>query len=65
MLVPDRNKYIEMFKQEFSHINNNKNIIEIAIMSLSKDWQVDTEYHFDLGVHLTTLVVKSFVKRDW
>lgn len=36
MLVPVRNKYVEMFTQEFSHLNNDMNINEIAIMNLSE-----------------------------
>jgi len=65
VLVPIRNEYIELFKKEFSHLNNDKNINEIAIMSLSDNWQAETEYHYNLGVDLTNLVVKSLMKHDW
>lgn len=62
MLVPDQNEYIEMLKQKFGHITNDKNINEIAIMSLSEDWKDEIEYHFNLGVELANLVIKSLMK---
>lgn len=65
VLVPIRNEYVELFKKEFSHLNNDKSINEIAIMSLSENWQDETEYHYNLGVDLTDLVIKSLMKHDW
>ncbi len=65
ILVPDRNKYIEIFKIEFSHLNIDKNINEIAIMSLSEVWKDEMEYHFNLGVDLTNLAIKSLMKNEW
>jgi hypothetical protein len=65
MLVPDRNKYVEIFKQEFSHLNNDMSIKEIAIMSLSENWKDEIEYHLNLGVSLANLAVKSLMKSEW
>lgn len=62
ILVPNRNDYIEIFKQEFSHIIKDKNIDEIAIMSLSEIWKDEIRYHFNLGVDLSNLAIKSLMK---
>lgn len=64
-LVLNRNEYIELLKKEFSHLDNDKNINEIAIMSLSDNWQEEIEYHYNLGVDLTNLAVKSLMKDNW
>ncbi|WP_314060331.1 hypothetical protein [Empedobacter brevis] len=64
IFVPDRNEYIETFKQEYEHLNNERNINEIAIMSLSEDWKDEMEYHFNLGVDLANLTVKSSTKNE-
>lgn len=64
VLVPERNEYIKMFTHEFDKITNDKNIIEIAIMSLSEDWKNAIDYHFNLGVDLTNLTLKSLMKHE-
>ncbi|WP_288244665.1 hypothetical protein [uncultured Chryseobacterium sp.] len=65
ILVPDRNKYVEIFKQEFIHLDIHNNINEIAIMSLSEDWKDEMKYHFNLGINLSNLVIKSLMKNEW
>lgn len=57
--VPDRDEYIKSFKSEFSHLSIVKEVSEIAIMSLSENWKDETNYHFNLGVDLSNLVIKS------
>jgi len=59
ILVPERNEYIEVFKNEFKHLNKDKEIQEIAIMSLSEDWKDGLDCYVDLGVDLSNLVLKS------
>lgn len=59
IVVPNRNEYIEVFKNEFSHLSKDKEIHEIAVMSLSEDWKDELDYHFNLGVDLSNLVIKS------
>jgi len=59
IVVPNRNEYIEVFKKEFSHIPKDKEIQEIAIMSLSEDWKDELDYIFNLGIDLSNLVIKS------
>jgi hypothetical protein len=59
IIVPSRNEYIERFKNEFSNVNNDKDIYEIAVMSLSENWKDELDYHFNLGVDLSNLVIKS------
>ena len=57
IIVPSRNEYIERFKNEFSHSNNDKDINEIAVMSLSENWKDELDYN--LGVDLANLVIKT------
>lgn len=59
ILIPDRNTYVEIFKREFSHLSNDKDINQIAIMSLSEDWKDVQDRHFNLGVDLSNLVSES------
>lgn len=59
ILVPDRNEYIEVFKGEFNHLSNDMDIHEISIMSLSEDWKDEIDCHFNLGVSLANLIIKS------
>jgi hypothetical protein len=64
ILVPDRKEYLEMFSHEFKNIKNEKCINEIAIMSLSEDWKDELDYHFNLGVDLTNLALKTLMKHE-
>ena len=59
ILVPDRDTYVETLKREFSHLLNDKDINQIAIMSLSEDWKDEQDRHFNLGVDLSNLVSES------
>lgn len=59
ILVPERNEYLEVFKNEFKHLNKDKEIHEIAIMSLSEDWKDESDYYINLGVDLSNLIIKS------
>ncbi|KQT26230.1 hypothetical protein ASG22_06050 [Chryseobacterium sp. Leaf405] len=65
ILVPDRNIYVETFKEKFNHINIDNSINEIAIMSLSEDWKDEMEYYFNLGIDLANLAIKSLMKKEW
>lgn len=64
ILVPDRNKYLEIFQQEFNHLKNERKINEIAIMSLSEDWKDEIEFNCNLGVNLANLAIKSLIKNE-
>lgn len=59
IVVPNQSEYIETLKSRLYHLDEDKDICEIAIMSLSEGWKDETEYFFDLGVNLTELVIKS------
>lgn len=59
IIVPSRNEYIARFKNEFSHLNSDKDINEIAVMSLSENWKDELDYHYNLGVDLANLVIKT------
>lgn len=61
IMVPDRDSYIESFRQKFSHLVNDKDINQIAIMSLSEDWKDKQDQHLNLGVELSNLVSKSLL----
>ncbi|MCC7521905.1 MAG: hypothetical protein IT220_09755 [Flavobacteriaceae bacterium] len=59
ILVPERNEYIEVFKNELNQLNKDKEIHEIAVMSLSEDWKDELDCYINLGVDLSNLVIKS------
>lgn len=59
ILIPDRKAYRKRMNSEFEHILSNDDISTIAIKSISKDWEIDLEYSFNLGVNLTNIIVKS------
>lgn len=60
-IVPNLNEYIKTLNEEFTHLNNDCDINEIAIKSLSENWKDKIEYNSNLGVDLTNFVIKSLI----
>ena len=63
-LVPNKDEYINRFIEEFKHLKNDNNILQIAVMSLSESWKDEIDYHTDLGTELANVVMKSFNKHE-
>ena len=60
ILIPDRKAYRKKMINEFEHIISNDDILTTAIKSISKDWEIDLDYSYNLGVNLTNIIVKSY-----
>ena len=62
ILVPRKEKYIQDFSKQFKHLKNDNELLQIAVKSLSHDWQDNVDYFFDLGIDLANFIIKSLEK---